>query len=317
MAFWLRRILSLFGVLALVTLGSYTLLDLLPGGPEVAILGPTADSERLAQVRADLRLDDPFFTRYGRWVNDAAHGDLGRSYDKNRPVIDLVRERVPVTLELVILAQVLALVIAIPVAALGAARPGSAFDRIASGAAFLFISIPGFVIGIVLILVFAVKLDVFPASEYTRLGDDVSANLNAMVLPAFTLALGQAALYSRVLRADLIDTLDQDFIAAARGRGLPRRRVIFRHALRLSSLTLVTLVGLNFGTLLGGAVVVERLFSLPGMGKLMLDAIPARDFTVVQGVTLFVSVAFVIVNLLVDGLYSVLDPRIRRAPQRS
>ncbi len=314
MAFWRRRILSLVGVLALVSLGSYLLLDLLPGGPEVAILGPTADPERLAQVRSDLRLDDPFLTRYGRWVNDVAHGDLGWSYDKNRPVADMVRERVPVTLELVLLAQILALSIAIPVAAMGAARPGSLFDRVASGASFVVVSIPGFVIGIVLILLLAVKLDVFPASEYTRLGDDISGNLHSLVLPAFTLALGQAAIYTRVLRADLLETMDQDFIAAARGRGLPRRRVILRHALRPSSLTLVTLVGLNFGTLLGGSVVVERLFSLPGMGKLMLDAIPARDFTVVQGVTLFVAVAFVIVNLLVDALYSAIDPRIRRVP---
>jgi peptide/nickel transport system permease protein len=314
MAFWRRRLLSLVGVLALVTLGSYLLLDLLPGGPEVAILGPTADADRLAQVRADLDLDDPFLARYARWVGDVAQGDLGRSYDKNRPVADMVRERVPVTLELVVLAQLLALVIAVPVAALGAARPGSLFDKAASGASFVFVSVPGFVIGIVLVLVLAVKLDWFPASEYTRLGDDVSRNLHSMVLPALTLALGQAAIYSRILRADLLETLEQDFIAAARGRGLSRRRVMVRHALRPSSLTLVTVVGLNFGTMLGGSVVVERLFSLPGMGKLMLDAIPARDFTVVQGVTLFVAVAFVAVNLLVDVLYTVLDPRIRHAP---
>jgi peptide/nickel transport system permease protein len=307
-----RRLVSLAVVLLLVSFGCFLLVDRLPGGPEVAILGPAATPETLAQVRHDLDLDQPFAERYVRWLGHAVQGDFGRSYDQGLPVSDILRRRVPATLQLVLGAQVLAVLLAVP-AALGAAlRPGGRVDRLVAHACFALVTVPSFAVGLVLQYVFAERLRWLPAARYTPFGQDPLENLRTLVLPSVTLAIGQAAVYARVLQAELASTLEQDFILVARAKGLGRGRVLVRHALRPSSLTLVTLLGLNFGLLLSGSLVVERIFGVPGLGGLITQSLPTRDFTSLQGAVVVLAVAFVAVNFLVDVVYAVLDPRIRR-----
>jgi peptide/nickel transport system permease protein len=311
-----RRLLSLAVVLFVVSLGCFLLVDRLPGGPEVAILGPAATAETLAQVRSDLHLDDPFVVRYGRWLGDALQGDFGRSYELGQPVGEVLRRRVPATLQLVLGAQVLAVALAVPIALLAGARPGGRVDRLLARVCFAFVTVPSFAVGLVLQYVFAERLRWLPASQYTPFGQDPVENVRSLVLPVVTLALGQAAVYARVLQAELVSTLEQDFVLLARAKGLGRRQVLVRHALRPSSLTLVTLLGLNFGLLLSGSLVVERIFSIPGLGGLVTGSLPTRDFTTLQGAVVVLAVAFVAANFLVDVVYAALDPRIRRPGRR-
>jgi len=307
-----RRLVSLVVVLLLVSFAAFLLVDRLPGGPEVAILGPAATPEKLAQVRHDLDLDQPFAERYARWLGHAVEGDFGRSYDQGLPVSDILRRRVPATLQLVLGAQVLAILLAVPAALIAALRPGGLLDRTLAHACFLLVTIPAFAVGLVLQYVFAERLGWLPVAQYTPFSQDPIENFRTLVLPAATLAIGQAAVYARVLQAELASTLEQDFILVARAKGLGRRRVLLRHALRPSSLTLVTVIGLNFGLLLSGTLVVERIFGVPGLGGLITGSLPTRDFTTLQGAVVVLAVAFVTVNFVVDLVYTVLDPRIRR-----
>ena len=307
-----RRLLSLAVVLLLVSFGSFLIVDRLPGGPEVAILGPAATPEKLAQVRHDLDLDHPFLERYVRWLGHAVEGDFGRSYDQDRPVSDILRRRVPATLQVVLGAQLVAVLLAVPAALVAAARPGGRVDRALSHVCFAFVTVPAFAVGLVLQYVFAERLRWLPAARYTPFGQDPLENLRTLVLPSVTLAVGQAAVYARILQAELASTLEQDFILVARAKGLGRRAVLVRHALRPSSLTLVTLIGLNFGLLLSGSLVVERIFGVPGLGGLVTESLPSRDFTSLQGAVVVLAVAFVAVNFLVDVVHAALDPRVRR-----
>jgi peptide/nickel transport system permease protein len=307
-----RRLVSLAVVVLLVSFGAFLIVDRLPGGPEVAILGPAATPESLAQVRHDLGLDEPFAERYVRWLGHAVQGDFGRSYDQGLPVSDILRRRVPATFQLVLAAQVLAILLAVPTALAAAMRPGGLLDRLLSQVCFVLVVIPAFAIGLVLQYVFAERLGWLPAARYTPFSQDPLENLRTLVLPAFTLAIGQAAVYARVLQTELASTLEQDFILMARAKGLGPRRVLLRHALRPSSLTLVTLIGLNFGLLLSGSLVVERIFGVPGLGGLITGSLPTRDFTSLQGAVVVLALAFVAVGFVVDLVYAALDPRIRR-----
>ena len=229
------------------------------------------------------------------------------------PVLGAILARLPVSLELMLLAEIAALLIGIPLAILCAARSGGRFDRIVTGIAFAKLSIPNFMAAILLIYVFAVELRLLPATGYLPFGEDALGNLRCMVLPALTLALAEWPVLMRVLRSDMIATLQEDYIAMAKAKGLKQRRILFVHALKPSSLTLITVAGINIGRLIGGAVIVETVFALPGIGRLLLGAIYTRDFMILQGVVLFVAAGFVIVNFLVDMLYAVLDPRVRHA----
>jgi peptide/nickel transport system permease protein len=307
-----RRLVSLTVVLVLVSFACFLLVDRLPGGPEVAILGPAATPEKLAQVRHDLDLDEPFAERYLRWVGHALEGDFGRSYDRGQPVSDVLRRRVPATFQLVLGAQVLAILLAVPAALIAALRPAGRRDRLLAAASVALGTVPSFAVGRVFPYVFAERLGWLPAARYTPFGQDPLENLRTLVLPSFTLAVGLAAVYARVLQAELTSTLEQDFILVARAKGLGRGRVLLRHALRPSSLTLVTLVGLNFGLLLSGSLVVERIFGVPGLGGLITESLPTRDFTSLQGAVVVLAVAFVAVNFVVDVVHAALDPRIRR-----
>jgi peptide/nickel transport system permease protein len=231
----------------------------------------------------------------------------------HQTVLLSIEQRLPVTLELLALSQVIALALAMPLGIIAAMRPGRAIDRIASSGAFFLLSVPGFILAELLVYLFAVRYNLFPATGYVHLTEDPLQNLRSLTLPSITLGLGSMAVYMRVLRTDMIATLRQDFITMARSKGLPTWWILLRHALRPSTFTLVTVGGLNVGTLIGGAFIVEYIFQVPGLGLLTINSIYARDYLVVTSTTVLVAAGFVIVNLLVDLLYTFLDPRVRSA----
>jgi peptide/nickel transport system permease protein len=303
---------QLIPVLLLVTFFSFLLINLLPGDPAKNIIPFGTDADRAA-LRHDLHLDEPFFTRYGSWLGDFVTGDLGQSYDTHRPVSESLRHALPVSLQLMLYAQVLSLVIAVPLGVLTAYKAGSRFDKLANASAFGLLSLPNFVLALVLAYVLGVKFGWFPVIGYTPFGANVGEHFKSMFLPALSLAVGQIAVYMRLLRTDMIATLREDYIAMARSKGIPTRRVLLRHALRPSSLTLLTVAGVNVGQLIGGAVIIETIFQLPGMGLLTVQAILARQYVVVQSLVAVIAVGYVLVNFVVDLLYTVLDPRIRYA----
>jgi len=264
------------------------------------------------QIREEWGLNDPMLVRYGRWLGNAVQGDLGDSIVTGRPVTDEIVHRLPITLEIMFVAVGLSLLLAIPLGLLSAYREGRRPDRVISGVAQLALSMPVFVTGLILIYFFALKLHWFPATGWNRLSKGIGPNLKTVALPAISLAITEAAVYTRVLRSDVITTLKENYILSARAKGLTDRYILFRHGLRPSLLTLVTVVGLSIGTLIGGTLVVEYLFAIPGLGRRIFSAIYQRDFMMVQGITILITAFYVIVNTVVDLAYMVVDPRIRR-----
>ena len=306
-----RLIATLFAV-SLIT---FLMVEQLPGDPILAILPPEAldDLENIERIRKELRLDDSVVTRYFRWVGDALQGDLGKSYITDQPVSDAIKDRIPVTLELAFLATFLAAVLAVPIGAFCAYREGSRVDRIMSGITTTSLSIPGFVAGIFFIWLFTLKFNWLPSTGWNRISDKgLIANLKTAILPAASLALAPLAINARLIRADMIGTLTEDYVLAARAKGLRDRYILMRHALRPSSLTAVTVFALQFGGLIGGTVVIETIFALPGLGTRLISGIYQRDVMMIQGITLFIASVYVIVNAAADFLYLALDPRIRR-----
>ncbi|MER5988420.1 ABC transporter permease [Streptomyces sp. NPDC001787] len=297
-------------VLLLVTLAALTLPHLMPGSPALAALGPTATPEQITAYEARLGLDENVLSATWRWLGDALHGDLGQSLSTGAPVTGELADRIPVTLELFVAAQLVALCVAVPVALFSAWRPDGPVDRIATAGAFVWLAVPGFVLGLLLIWIAAVQLRILPATGWTPFGEDPLGNLRHLVLPALTLGLTEAAVFTRTLRGQLLDTLDQTYISAARSRGMGTARLMLRRALRPSSLPLVTLIGIGVGTSLGGSVLVETLFGVPGVGSLAAGSINARDFPVIQAVTVISAAAVVAATLAVELLYRTLDPRI-------
>jgi peptide/nickel transport system permease protein len=306
-----RRLLYLLPVLFAVTLLTFLIASLLPGDLASTILGDQATPEKVAALRVQMGLDLPLWQRYLHWLWGVLHGDLGRSFRTGETVLAAVSDRLPVSLELMVIAEAMGLLIAIPLAILCAVKSGGTLDRFLTGLAFGKLSLPSFLVAILLIYLFAVQLNLLPATGWVPFGEDPVANIRSFVLPGVTLAFAEWPVLMRVLRSDMIATLQEDYIAMAKAKGLRPARILLVHALKPSSLTLVTVAGINIGRLIGGALIVETIFALPGIGRLLVGAIYARDFIILQGVVLFVAVGFVIVNFAVDMLYVVLDPRIR------
>jgi peptide/nickel transport system permease protein len=306
-----RRLLYLLPVLLAVTLLTFLIASLLPGDLAYTILGDQATPDKVEALRAQMGLDLPIWQRYLHWLWGAVQGDLGRSFRTGETVLAAVTDRLPVSLELMVFAELTGLVIAIPLAILCAVKSGSATDRFLTGLAFGKLSLPPFMVAILLIFLFSLQLNLLPATGWTPFAEDPVANLRSFILPALTLAIAEWPVLMRVLRSDMIATLQEDYIAMAKAKGLRPARILLVHALKPSSLTLVTVTGINIGRLIGGALIVESVFALPGIGRLLVGAIYARDFIILQGVVLFVAVGFVVVNFIVDMLYAVLDPRIR------
>jgi peptide/nickel transport system permease protein len=310
----LRRLAHLVVVLFFVTLFVALLTAMLPGDPVDAIAGFGSPEQKDA-LREDLGLDDPVWQQYGRWIGDFVTGDLGGYYTVTgeRPVMDRVRDSLPVSLQLMVYAQVLALVIAIPAGVLTAYKAGTRADKAANATAFGMLAIPNFALALVLAYYVGVEFGWLPVSGYVKPSEDLVEHVRRMILPTVALAVGQVAVYMRLLRSDMIATLQEDFITMAKSKGVSPRRVLWRHALRPSSLTLLTVAGLNVGTLIGGAVIIEVIFSMPGVGTLLFEAIQARQYIALQSLVALIAVGYVLVNFLVDVLYAVLDPRIRHA----
>jgi peptide/nickel transport system permease protein len=311
LGFVAQRLLYLVPVLIAVSLLTFLIASLLPGDLAYVILGDQATPEKVEALRHDMGLDQPIWWRYLSWLGHVLQGDFGRSFRTGQTVLQAVSERLPVSLELMFLAELGALAIGIPLAIACAVRSGSAFDRFMTGSAFSMLSVPAFLSAILLIYLFAVELRWLPATGYVPFEEDPIGNLRCFVLPALTLALGEWPVLMRVLRSDMIATLQEDYIAMARAKGLKPSRILLVHALKPSSLTLVTVTGINIGRLIGGTVIVESVFALPGIGRLLLGAIYTRDLVILQGVVLFVACGYVLMNFIVDMLYAVLDPRIR------
>ena len=316
MRFFVKRLLQLIPVLLIVSFLTYLLINLLPGGTTqiaITVAGAGAEPEVIEQVKADLELDKPLPQRYLNWLGDAVSGDLGRSYINDTEVSTYIGDRAPVSLQLMLYAQIIALVIAIPLGVLAAYRADSRVDRGLSTAAFGLLSVPNFIIGVLLVYLLALTFGWFPATGSIEFSEDPFEHFKSMFLPSLTLAVGLIAIYMRLLRTDMIATLQEDYIGMAKAKGMPTRHILFRHAFRPSSFSLLTVAGITVGNLIGGALIVEQIFGIHGLGELIIFSIFQRDFLVVQGAVVVICIAFVLANFVIDLLYGFLDPRIRHA----
>lgn len=305
------RLASTVPVVLLMTMIVFGITYLIPGDPALIMLGPDATAQQTEAVREQMGLNEPFLVRYGLWLRHVLQGDLGTSYFSQTPVTVLIKRAMPVSLQLMGYGTVIALLIAIPAALISATKKDSPFDLLATVGAFAGISIPSFWLGIVLVWIVAVQWRLLPASGYVPPSEDLVKNLRGMVLPSLTLGLIMAAELMRYLRAGLLKTLVEDYIQTAKMKGVRETVILFRHAFKNALIPFITVLGLALAQLLGGTIVIEEVFAIPGMGRLGLNGILNRDYMVVQAVVLVMATSFVVVNLIVDILYSVLDPRIR------
>jgi peptide/nickel transport system permease protein len=310
-AFLIKRLLATIPTILLVTIAVFLILRLTPGGPAVAMLGDQASPEAVAALNQKLGLDKPLYIQYLRWLGNALHGDLGRSAFGNQPVTELIVQRIVPTLELSILALIVSLLIGISAGVIAAVKRNTAVDAVASILAILGVSTPSFWLAILLVLIFSLKLTWLPALGYVSPFSNLATNLKDMLLPSLTLGVILAAVITRFTRASMLDSLYQDYVRTARSKGLEERTVILRHALGNAMIPIVTVVGLELGGLLSGAVIIETIFSLPGNGQLLVTSIFNRDFPVVQGLVVVIAIVFILVNVAVDVVYALIDPRIR------
>ncbi|PYG47275.1 peptide/nickel transport system permease protein [Pantoea sp. AG1095] len=306
-----KRLLLAIPTLLLVSIMVFALQKLLPGDPVLAMAGEERDPAVIAQLRAEYHLDDPIPAQYFAWMGNALTGDLGMSLRTKEPVTALIASKLPVTLELSLLAMIIALVIGISMGIIAAVRKDSWVDHTTNFVALSGISVPHFWLGILLILLFSVHLQWLPASGFVPVSEDVAQNLKTLLLPALVLGTGLAATLMHHTRASMIAVLKADYIRTARAKGLLAKKVVLKHALRNALMPIVTLTTLLFGELLGGAVLTEQVFTLPGFGKMIVDAVFNRDYAVVQGVVLVVAIGFLLLNLLADVLYLIINPKMR------
>lgn len=307
-----KKIIRLLLVLFAVSVITFLMVNLLPGDVAHVIAGENSTSEDIQAIRKTLGLDDNIFVRYFDWLGDIFRGDFGQSHLTREPVLETIAARLPVTLELILISQIIALALALPAGIYSAYRNNSLIDRLLCGFSFATLSMPSFVMALLLIFTFALRLKWFPASGYIPLSEGLWPNLQAFILPSLSIALIEWVPLMRVLRTDMIVTLREDFITVARAKGMPTWRILCRDALKPSSFTLITIIGLQIGHWIGAAVIIEMIYAIPGIGRLLVTAIFSRDFLMVQGCVLIITAAYVTINALVDFSYAVLDPRIRR-----
>ncbi len=308
----LRRLLLLVVIVFFVSLFTAFLIELTPGDPVAAVAGFSSEEQR-ENIRQDLGLDRSFPVRYVKWLGNFATGDFGNYYSVTggRPVWDTMKPAVPVNLFLMLYAMIITLLLAIPLGVLASYKAGTWIDRVINTTAFGAISIPDFALGLVLVYWLGVRLQWLPVAGYIAPSENLVLHFKSLTIPAISLAVAQVAGYMRLLRSDMIQTLQEDYILMAKAKGMPSRRILWGHALRPSSLTLLTVAGLNIGALIGGAVVLEIIFQLNGVGTIITDAISAKQYVALQSAVALIAFFYVAVNLLVDVLYSVLDPRVR------
>ena len=311
MNYLLQRLATIVPTLFFVSILIFGLQQLLPGDPALILAGEDRDPTVVAHLRDTLHLDSPLPVRYLYWAGGVLKGDLGESQRIKKPVLSLIMEKLPVTLELACLAIVIALAIGIPAGVISAVAKGSAWDYAANFFALWGLSTPNFWLGIMMILLFSVTLGWLPASGYVSPFEDLRGNLAAMIMPAFVLGNAIAAVLMRHTRSAMLQVLSSDYVRTARAKGLDEHVVIIKHALRNALIPIITLGALEFGTLLSGAVLTEQVFSIPGFGKLIVDAVFNRDYAVVQGVVMFTATAYILLNLLADLGYFLVNPRLR------
>ena len=309
--FLLRRLAQILPTLLFVSMLIFGLQQLLPGDPAKILAGEEQDPNVVAYLRAKLHLDEPLPMRYAYWVGGVLKGDLGESLRTQQPVLDLVRQKLPVTLQLAGMAMLIAVVIGIPAGIIAAVGRGTWWDSVANAVALWGISTPNFWLGILMIMLFSVTLGWLPASGYVSPFEDLRANLAAMIMPAFVLGNAIAAVLMRHMRSAMLQVLSSDYVRTARSKGLPEHVVVLKHALRNALTPVITLGALELGTLLSGAVLTEQVFTIPGFGKLIVDSVFNRDYAVVQGVVMITASAYILLSLLADVAYFVANPRLR------
>ena len=307
----IRRVLATIPVMGIVALLVFSLLYIAPGDPAAIIAGDQATPADVERIRESLGLDRPFLVRFGEWLWHVINGDLGTSIFTNLPVSHMIAQRVEPTVSLMILTLILALTLAIPMGVLAAWKNGTWIDRSVMMVAVAGFSVPVFVVGYVLAYVFALQFDMFPVQGYTPISQGFGPWLSNLALPAVALGLAFIGLIARITRATMLEVLSQDYVRTAKAKGVDQRQILFVHALKNAAVPIVTIVGIGFASLIGGAVVTESVFAIPGVGRLVVDAILRRDYPVIQGVVLMLSFSYVLVNLGVDLLYTLFDPRIR------
>lgn len=310
-AYIIRRVLSTIPVLLVVAVVVFFLIHLTPGDPAAVILGPDATVDEINQLREEMGLNDPIFVQFVNWFGKIIRGDLGWSVYMKMPVLDAFIEKLGPTLSLAIFAQILAIVIAIPAGIIAANFRGTKKDQAIMTFTLFGISIPNFLLALLLVLLFAVHLQWFPVAGYQPLSSGLLNHLEYLVLPALALGTIQAALIARVTRASMLDVLNANYIKTARAKGLRRTVVIWKHALKNAFIPILTVIGQSFGQLIAGAVVTETVFNIPGIGQLIINAIMRRDFEVIQGTVLLIALSYVLINLIVDLMYGLFDPRVR------
>ncbi|MCA2009011.1 ABC transporter permease [Tritonibacter mobilis] len=309
--FLTRRILIALPTIILISIFVFALQKLLPGDPLLVLAGEERDPAVLELLREKYRLNDPVVVQYFTWVSNALQGDLGISLRTNQPVTELMLQKLPVTLQLAAMSMIFALVIGVPAGILSAYKKGSLTDYIANVVALSGLSIPNFWLGIMLILLVSVKWQLLPASGYVPLSEDFVQSIRTMLMPSFVLGTALAATMMRHTRSAMLGVLSADYVRTARAKGLTERRVVLKHAFRNALTPIVTLTALLFGELVAGAVLTEQIFTIPGFGKMVVDAVFNRDYAVVQGIVLVTAVGFIFMNLVADALYFILNPRLR------
>ena len=307
----LRRLLATAPVMLIVAVLVFLMLRLTPGDPAAIIAGDNANAEQIALIRNRLGLDEPIFTQFFIWLGNLLHGDFGESFFFKKTVAELIASRLEPTIALSLSTIILAVVIAVPLGVLAAHKQGSLIDKVVMGFSVLGFSVPVFVIGYSLIYLFSIKLNWLPVQGYQRIGDGLGGFLQRLILPSLTLAVIYVALIARMTRASMIDVLGEDYIRTARAKGQVEYKVLFRHALKNAAVPIATVIGLGIALLIGGVVVTESVFTIPGLGRLTVDAVLARDYPTIQAVILLFSLVYVLINLAVDVTYTLLDPRIR------
>ena len=315
-AYILRRFLHLIPVILLTSVLVFLLLHLVPGDPAETVAGPDATPDVIQAVRQKMGLDRPLPIQYGIWLGNVARFDLGASYISKMPVIDLVGYAFPATIQLALAGLFLALAVSLPLGVLASVKQASKLDLFVQSFTALGLGVPNFWLGILLILLFALILGILPPGGRIDPMQSPAMGLKTLILPAVTLGVQMSAVFTRFVRAAMLEVLHEDYVRTARAKGLHERVVVVRHALRSALVPVVTVVGLQFGRLLGGAVVVESVFAWPGVGRLIIQAVEQRDYTVVQAALLWLVLVFLLINLITDVLYAFLDPRIRLGGQR-
>lgn len=306
-----RRLIAIVPVLSIVAVLIFMMLRLTPGDPAAVIAGDNATSDQIADIREKLGLNQPIWQQFGIWIGNILQGNFGESFFFKKTVAELIAQRLEPTLALGTCTIVFAICVAVPIGVLAAYKQGTVFDRCVMAFAVIGFSVPGFVIGYCLIYIFAIELGWLPVQGYVRIGVDFWKFLERMVLPSLTLSVGFIALISRITRASVLEVLNEDYIRTARAKGLSNRVVLMKHALRNAAVPIMTVIGIGIAIVLGGAVVTESVFGLPGLGRLTVEAVLSRDFPTIQTVILMFSVVYVLVNLLIDISYTFFDPRIR------